>query len=154
MPTYSCIQDWTVGGIGNTSDDPTFADEDGDDDNLSTWQDNDLHLSPASAACIDTGDPDLYYTGQTDIDGQTRVWDGDADGQARADIGADEIPLTWVCWDGSRPAWVPGRGPVLDCAPCTWSTNSKPIMTLPAPDSPFSTTLSSAHGLLETRHAP
>lgn len=51
-----------------------------------------IHLLPASP-CIDAGDP--AYPGQpdeTDIDGQPRVADGDGDGQAVVDIGADEVP--------------------------------------------------------------
>ncbi|MBU0640048.1 MAG: hypothetical protein KKB50_14370 [Planctomycetes bacterium] len=50
----------------------------------------DYHLSGTSP-CIDVGDPDGDYTGQTDIDGQVRIWDGDGDGDARVDMGVDEF---------------------------------------------------------------
>jgi hypothetical protein len=53
---------------------------------------DDIHLLPASP-CIDAGDP--AYPGEpneTDIDGQPRVADGDGDGNAIVDIGADEVP--------------------------------------------------------------
>jgi len=45
---------------------------------------NNFHLKPASD-CINAGDPNADYTGETDIDGEPRVIDG------RAEIGADEV---------------------------------------------------------------
>ena len=88
---YSCIMNWTGGwgGTGNIGDDPIFADPDGPDGNPDTWEDNDYHLT-ANSPCVDTGDPNGDYTGQTDIDGQSRVWDGDNNGDARIDMGSDE----------------------------------------------------------------
>jgi parallel beta-helix repeat protein len=61
-------------GGGNIDSDPNFVDAANDD----------YHLSSGSP-CIDVGDPNGVYTGQTDIDGQTRVFGG------RIDIGADEV---------------------------------------------------------------
>jgi len=88
--TYSCIEDWSSGGAGNISSDPMFVDEDGPDDTLSTWGDNDLHLA-YNSPCLDAGDPNGTYTGQKDIDGQDRVHEGGGDDTAVVDIGADEL---------------------------------------------------------------
>jgi len=69
---------------GMQSDDPLFADPDGPDDDVLTWEDNDYHLSDGSP-CIEAGDP--FYNPKyslTDIDGEPRkvdVW---------VDMGADE----------------------------------------------------------------
>jgi hypothetical protein len=50
----------------------------------------DLHLLPGSP-CIDAGDPEyVARPGETDIDGDPRVLDGDGDGVPVIDIGADE----------------------------------------------------------------
>ncbi len=70
-------------GADNIDVDPLFADADGPDGDANTWQDNDYHLSPISP-CIDAGDPNLGYSGQTDIDNEARV------AGSRADIGSDE----------------------------------------------------------------
>ncbi len=45
-PTYSCIEDWSAGGIGNISLDPCFVDP----------ANGDFHLT-SSSPCIDAGDP-------------------------------------------------------------------------------------------------
>jgi predicted outer membrane repeat protein len=74
-PSYSCIQDWTGGGIGNINFDPCFVDAAGGDYHLSL-------LSP----CIDAGDPSYSPSpGETDIDGEPRVFN------SHIEIGADEI---------------------------------------------------------------
>ncbi|MHC4620635.1 MAG: S8 family serine peptidase, partial [Planctomycetota bacterium] len=59
---------------GNIDQDPCFADADA----------NDFHLSPDSP-CINAGDPNADYSGQTDIDGDPRLM------AATVDIGADEF---------------------------------------------------------------
>jgi len=76
--TYSDIEGgWS--GTGNMNEDPDFAGP------------GDYHLT-ASSPCIDMGDPAFApQPGETDIDGQLRVWDGDGNGQARVDMGADEF---------------------------------------------------------------
>ena len=76
--TYSCIYDGDA-GTGNISSDPLFV-------NAGT---NDYHLS-SSSPCIDTGDSSGCYSGQTDIDGEDRILDGDGDQTATVDMGADE----------------------------------------------------------------
>jgi hypothetical protein len=50
---------------------------------------NDYHLGPNSP-CIDAGDPNGDYSGETDIDGEKRTIDGDSNGTEIVDIGADE----------------------------------------------------------------
>ncbi|MFH1747361.1 MAG: NosD domain-containing protein, partial [Planctomycetota bacterium] len=83
-----CTFDWSDGNIVAP---PSFLDADGPDDDPDTWEDNDYHLG-ADSPCIDTGD--LAFApqpGETDVDGEVRVWDGDNDGNARVDMGADEF---------------------------------------------------------------
>ena len=66
-------------GSGNIDVDPRFVSAG-----------SDYHLTPASP-CIDTGDPAFVPAlGETDIDGETRVWDGDGDAAAVVDMGSDE----------------------------------------------------------------
>jgi hypothetical protein len=62
-----CVLDW---GEGNIDADPLFTDIV-------------FHISHDSP-CLDAGDPNGNYTGQTDIDGDPRVIN------SRVDIGADE----------------------------------------------------------------
>jgi len=70
-----------IWGPGNRDADPLFVDP----------AIGDLHLKPGSP-CIDTGDPTFQPPpGATDIDRQKRVWDGDRNGIAVVDIGADEF---------------------------------------------------------------
>jgi hypothetical protein len=73
----------------NIDADPLFVDADGPDDDPNTWEDNDYHLSPNSP-CIDTGDPNRDYTGQTDIDGQARA-------NGVVDMGSDEVWPDGLC---------------------------------------------------------
>jgi hypothetical protein len=55
-----------------------------------TYQIYDYHLT-ADSACIDTGDPNFNPDpNMTDIDGERRVVDGDANGTEIVDMGADE----------------------------------------------------------------
>ena len=79
---YSCLQGWTVGGIGNIGSDPSLVDADGADNNVGTDDDN-LRLS-AGSPCIDAGnkaaDTDINAGGiqplpATDLDGNARVVD-------------------------------------------------------------------------------
>jgi hypothetical protein len=52
---------------------------------------NDYHLG-AGSAMIDMGEPGPASPGIVDLDGEARVTDGNGDGTARRDIGADERP--------------------------------------------------------------
>lgn len=63
VPSYSCIQDWTAGGVANVGNDPVFLDAAG----------GDYHLQPSSP-CIDAG-PYYYFFvwPQSDLDGNGRV---------------------------------------------------------------------------------
>jgi hypothetical protein len=73
-PIYSCIQDWSGGGIGNISSDPLFVDPANDD----------YHLQPASP-CIDAGHYGYLFSDYlADIDGEARI------AGASVDIGSDE----------------------------------------------------------------
>ena len=68
----------------STAADPGFVDEAG----------GDVHLA-AGSAMIDAGNSGtpLAHAGGEDLDGEPRVSDGDGDGVARRDIGADELTL-------------------------------------------------------------
>lgn len=83
----SFVVNWSV---DNFDADPLFVDALGPD-GLPWTGDEDLHLQPGSP-CIDAGDPAyVAQPGETDIDGDPRVLDGDVDGVAVIDIGADEF---------------------------------------------------------------
>lgn len=73
-PFYSCIQDWTSGGIGNISSDPRLVDP----------SNGNYHLQPSSP-CVDGGN-EYYLHGNyiADIDGECRVVGG------AVDMGSDE----------------------------------------------------------------
>jgi uncharacterized repeat protein (TIGR01451 family) len=78
--TYSCIQGG-YDGVGNISYDPCFVDAGA----------NNYHLSPDSN-CIDVGDPCFVPDlNETDIDGEPRIFDGDANDTDIVDMGADEF---------------------------------------------------------------
>jgi hypothetical protein len=78
-------------GAGNIDADPAFVSPDGPDGNPETWEDNDYHLSSGSP-CVDTGTPGyLPQPGETDIDGQYRVWVVGVGADGRVDMGADEF---------------------------------------------------------------
>ncbi|MBU0640517.1 MAG: right-handed parallel beta-helix repeat-containing protein [Planctomycetes bacterium] len=78
--TYCDVQGgWT--GAGNIDADPLFLDLANDD----------YHLA-ADSPCIDAGDPAFVPApGETDMDGEMRVWDRDDVPGARVDMGADEF---------------------------------------------------------------
>jgi parallel beta-helix repeat protein len=77
--TYSCIEDCNdangVGNICGDGNDPMF-----DDPN-----NYDYHIIDVNSPCINAGDPNGTYSGQTDIDGGQRVYAG------RVDMGGDEV---------------------------------------------------------------
>jgi parallel beta-helix repeat protein len=112
--TYSCIEDGdSCGQNSNICAAPCFVDAANDD----------YHLQPDSP-CIDAGDQNGSYEGQTDIDGDIRVFGGNVD------IGADETTYPDAHWwkldetggitaydfisnnngtfNGSNPQWVDG----------------------------------------------
>lgn len=80
-------------GQGVVDTDPLFVDAHGPDDDPNTWDDNDYHLAEASP-CLNAGDPNGDHAGETDIDGQDRVFNG------RVDIGADEYLPHMSCGSG------------------------------------------------------
>lgn len=84
VPSYSCIEDWGGGGIGNISTDPCFADP----------CNGDYHLQPVSP-CIDAGDDTAVPSGvTTDLDGRPRFVDGDCNDTIVIDMGTYEFG--WV----------------------------------------------------------
>ena len=70
-------------GTGNLDEDPLFVDADGVDGEVGT-ADDDLHLD-SDSPCVDAGDPNGNYSGQSDMDGQDRV------AYDAVDMGADEV---------------------------------------------------------------
>jgi hypothetical protein len=79
---YTCLEGWTgqIGGIGNTGDDPLFADPGAED----------FRLRPESP-CVDAGSNGAVPEDvTTDVDGNPRVVDGDGDGSVLVDLGAYE----------------------------------------------------------------
>jgi len=77
VPSYSCIQGYTVGGQGNIGSDPRFRSL------------TDFHLQSRSP-CIDAGTN--LNCPAFDKDGRRRPMDGDGDGRAVVDMGAYEYP--------------------------------------------------------------
>jgi predicted outer membrane repeat protein len=74
-----CALNW---GEDNIDAEPQFAD----------GGNGDYRLSVASP-CVDTGDNDSVPGDVCDIDGNTRIYDGDGDGAAVVDMGAYELGL-------------------------------------------------------------
>ncbi len=84
---------WGDGNIGDDPilHDPLFGDPDGPDDDPATTGDNDYHLLSGSPS-IDAGDPGFVpQQGETDLDGNARVLDGDRDDQVIVDMGCYEF---------------------------------------------------------------
>jgi parallel beta-helix repeat protein len=80
--TYSAVSNgWP--GEGNINADPLFVDP----------SKNDFHLQGASP-CIDNGNNSTPNIPITDFEGNSRIIDGDNDGTATVDIGADEYADT------------------------------------------------------------
>ena len=107
IPSYSCIQSLgeSENGVGNISDDPQLADPDGADNNLSTFEDNDFHLT-SNSPCIDAG---CFINGLTqDFEGNPRGFKGASDfcgDGSNYDIGAYELirnsteVIYWMLWE-------------------------------------------------------
>jgi len=123
LPTYSCIQDWTKGGEGNTADDPGFLDADGPDDDPSTYEDNDYRLAAASP-CIDTGRKEDSLWETVDLDGNLRILPGDS--VWKVDMGAYEYvspTYTYMDYirksdDGIQLIWTSQEGEAYTVLSC------------------------------------
>ena len=90
LVTYSCIQNWSGGGTGNTNDNPNFMDPDGPDNNPGAYADNDYRLKPNSP-CVDAGDNRAWMVTAVDLDGNPRILNGRY--SDTVDIGAYEYVL-------------------------------------------------------------
>jgi len=85
----SCTTPEPASGVGNITNNPQFVSA------------NDYHLA-ASSPCMDSGD-NSYAVGDTDLDGNQRIYDGNRDGIATVDMGCYEsiIKNTWYVNDTS-----------------------------------------------------
>ena len=87
-----CTLTW---GAGNLSVDPNFVDPKGSDGIIGTPDDN-LRLLNTSY-CIDTGDNGAIPGGiTTDLDGRTRIIDGDCNDSEVVDMGAYEFSYAYI----------------------------------------------------------
>jgi predicted outer membrane repeat protein len=99
--TYNDLQGWGMGGTGNISADPRFADTNGADNILGT-ADDDLRLLSTSP-CIDAGNNSVVIADETDLDHDTQTTEPtplDRDGAPRlfdhpatANTGAGTPPI-------------------------------------------------------------
>ena len=108
--TYSCIESGDS-GTGNISSYPYFAD----------YANNDFHIT-LNSPCINRGDPNGSYTGQTDIDGDDRVAE-EMFVDARVDIGADESGTNLVKNPGFElggGGWTMNRAGTSGDIPLYW----------------------------------
>lgn len=90
-PTFSCIQDWTGGGTGNTAGNPLFQDPDGPDNDPDTYVDNDYRLrsnAPIASPCVDKGKNEAWMWSALDLDGNNRIYQGTS--TPTVDMGAYE----------------------------------------------------------------
>jgi hypothetical protein len=87
VPTYSCIEGGTLGGVGNISQDPLFVSSDGPDKDPNTYNDNDYRLADGSP-CIDKGTNLPWVWTARDLDGFVRAAYGNS--SKTVDMGAYE----------------------------------------------------------------
>ena len=88
LSTYSNVEDGDP-GEGNISEAPLFVDS----------SNSDLHILPESP-CVDAGSNDAAGLPATDFEGEDRIADGDQDGTATVDMGADELVVPCQDADG------------------------------------------------------
>lgn len=98
---YSCIQNGTNDN-NDINTPPLFYDPN---------DSNNLHIA-SNSPCIDKGNPDGNYIGETDIDGGERIFDGDSNSTEIVDIGADEFYwiVNFVDFAGLANAWMSSSG--------------------------------------------
>lgn len=104
-PSYSCIEEWTAGGIGNIADDPQLADP----------SSGNFHLLPGSP-CIDAG----CYVADVpfDFEGDARGLDGTFESRGDGsdyDIGADEYWSIAYGFAEDSEGWIPVPVSSVDC---------------------------------------
>lgn len=139
-PTYSCVQDWTEGGEGNTPENPRLVSLDGGDYRFS-----------GDSPCIDQGQNTEWMWQAVDLDGNLRVWRGKD--SMTVDMGAYEygsLPfgvtrivdtlggvteLTWIsrfgdtytiwsCGDLSGPQWSEEQTMASQGESTTWADSN------------------------------
>jgi subtilisin family serine protease len=121
---YSCVQNWSGGGIGNISTEPVFFDagyweDNGTAGDLSDdfWVEGNYYLSPSISPCIDAGDNEAVLgLAETGVDGWPRFVDdpcvpdtGNGSG-AIVDIGAYEYQGPRDIYVDDDAAGDPGPG--------------------------------------------
>jgi predicted outer membrane repeat protein len=100
-----CTLNW---GPGNIDADPCFV-KPGYWDVSGVWIEGDYNLLPSSP-CIDTGKPNYVpVPGETDLNGNSRILDGDNDGVPVVDMGAYE-------YFSPRPVAEAGPDQLVECA--------------------------------------
>jgi hypothetical protein len=114
---------WDNSDVSNIDADPLFVDPGYWNDNGTPsdpsddfWVDGDYHLRPASP-CIDTGLNSAPGIPAQDFEGDDRVFDGDSNGTASVDMGADE-------YIGSVILEAPADGTIYDA--CTLINKYQP----------------------------
>ncbi len=71
--TTAASPDMTLAALGNISEDPAFVEADGPDNDISSLDDNDWHLSASSSAAVTQGGQDLSPDVTDDFDGSLRT---------------------------------------------------------------------------------
>ena len=104
---------WTDSGYNIDTDplfsNPGFWDDFGtpDDDSDDVWVDGDYHLR-FNSPCIDVGSNDAPELPATDFEGDTRVIDGNNDGNPIVDMGSDEFIIDICAGDFDHDGDVDG----------------------------------------------
>ena len=101
-----CMQAW---GDGCLASDPLFVDANGPDNDPATFGDNDYRLQPDSP-CMHTGNPNLKYSGKTDLAGQLRVLG------PQVDIGAYEATAYYLAFNINQSQWSTTIQGAIDAA--------------------------------------
>jgi predicted outer membrane repeat protein len=92
--SYSCVQNYSGAGIGNTAEAPLFVDPNGPDGTAGT-EDDDFRIG-AGSPCVDTADNASVPVGVTvDLEGRPRMVDAGCGGSPVVDMGAYEFSYAY-----------------------------------------------------------